>query len=263
MEEEEGKPNDKNFQRSKLKKHTFQDQTNVTFGLKKNFDIIGKRQKERCYSTKLVRNFVPQIRPKKSFCKPTFFKLNDNDNDTKSIDDEDKKSELDEISSRGEVEEDSNNSSSLSSDEKEKDEEMDENDSKSDFSLEDKIGKNSPNYEHKAFKEDDNDEYANLTYKNKKKDNEEKNKLKNMRKEMSKIKSKSIERKSKEMEETINSNLKETFDLDNNCLNNNTNYENVSKLSIDINKKLNKLKHSCNNFSNFSILDVLSINEKN
>ena len=261
MEEEKGKPNDKNFQRSKLKKHTFQDQTNIIFGLKKNFDIIGKRQRERCYSTKLVRNFVPQIRPKKSFCKPTFFKLNDNDNDTKSIDDEDKKYELDEISSCGEVEEDSKNSSSLSSDER--DEEMNESDSKSDFSLDEKIGKNSPNYEHKAFKEDDNDEYENLTYKDKKKDNEEKNKLKKMRKEMSIIKSKSIERKSKEMEESINSNLKETFDLEKNCIKNDTNYENISKLSNDINKKLNKLKHSCKDFSNFSILDVLSINEKN
>lgn len=187
--------------------------------------------------------------------------MNDNDNDTKSIDDEDKKYELDEISSCGEVEEDSKNSSSLSSDER--DEEMNESDSKSDFSLDEKIGKNSPNYEHKAFKEDDNDEYENLTYKDKKKDNEEKNKLKKMRKEMSIIKSKSIERKSKEMEESINSNLKETFDLEKNCIKNDTNYENISKLSNDINKKLNKLKHSCNDFSNFSILDVLSINEKN
>ena len=262
MEEKKEDSNNTNFQRSKLKKHTFQDQNNITFGLKKSFDDIGKRQKLRCYSTKLVRNFVPQIRPKKSFCKPTFFKLNDNDNDTKSIDNEDKKSELEEISSCEEVEEDSKNSSSLSSNEKDE-EKDDDNDSKSDFSLDEKIRKNSPNYEHKAFKEDDNDEYENLTYKNKKKDNEEKNKLKNMRKEMSKIKTKSIERKSKEMEETINSNLKESFDLDKNCINDKINCENISKLSNDINKKLNKLKNSSDNFSNFSILDVLSINEKN
>ena len=259
--ENEKEANNKNYQRSKTKKHSFQDKTNVTFGLKKNYDDSVKIQKTRYYSTKLLRNFVPQIRPKQSVCKPTFFKLNENENDTKS--NEDEKSELDKISSCSEVEEESKNSSSLSSsDEKDKEEEIN---SESDFSLEEK---NTTNREYKAYEEDDNEEYTDLTYKkntkNTKKDNKGKNGLKDIRKEMSKIKTKSIERKSKEMEETINSNLKETFDLDSNYIKKNLNIEKNSKISNDINAKLNKLKLSCSNFSTFSILDILSIkNEKN
>ena len=37
-----------------------------------------KRSYNRSHSTKLPNNFVPQLKPKKSFCKPTFFQLDEN-----------------------------------------------------------------------------------------------------------------------------------------------------------------------------------------
>ena len=82
-----------------------------------------------------------------------------------------------------------------------------------------------------------------------------------MGEDMSKIKKKSIDVKSKEMEETRNHDLKETFDLDKNNLKSNVDDENNSKKSNDMNKNLIKLKQ---NYNNFSILDILSIiSEKN
>ena len=65
--------NDKenSFQRSKMKKNTYQNK-NENFNIN-NFEKIQKSKKPRFYSTKLIVSFVPRLKPKKSFCKPTFF----------------------------------------------------------------------------------------------------------------------------------------------------------------------------------------------
>ena len=112
-----------NFQRKKYKKNSFQSQGNSVFFNK--FQILKKNKKIQCYSTKVVANFVPTIKPKQSFCKPTFFKLDENkDCETKK---EKKSFELEDISSCEEEDSDSihnhnsEESSYLSSSSSEKD----------------------------------------------------------------------------------------------------------------------------------------------
>ena len=267
MEEEKEKDNfqsQNGFERVKNKKNTFQVKENH-FDLKKDFESIKRNYKSRCYSTKILRDFVPQIRPKKSFCKPTFFKLNDNDIESKSIDDENEKDYgLDKISSCDEDEDDDeskNNSSSISSSEAGMDEEEEkQNEFKLDKNLYDKNILSSLKEEENNS---DEDEYENLVFKKKKKHKkteEEKSNLNNLRKEMSKIKSRTIVVKSKEMEEIIhhlNNNFKLGVNNGNNCYYD----ENYIKKENDINKNSIKLGHKDDNFS---ILDVLAIkNEKN
>ena len=77
----------------------------------------------KAYSTKLFSNFVPTLRPKQSFCKPTFMQLNQNQHKFE-IEKED--SELDVISSSEGIDEydsDSNQSSSITSSNEENDKE--------------------------------------------------------------------------------------------------------------------------------------------
>jgi hypothetical protein len=102
---------EKTFERSKQKKYTFQKNNNK-FDFKKSFDQ-NKPKKQRYYSTKIIINFVPQIKPKKSFCKPTFFQLNKDENNNEN----DRSFELDKISSYDEIDDNEsieyNESSSL------------------------------------------------------------------------------------------------------------------------------------------------------
>ncbi len=255
---------EKNIKRKVAKKLTFHEKDNK-FILNKKFEKSIKPEL-RCYSTKLVSNFVPQLKPKKSFCKPTFFQLNENE--TKS-DDENGDNLLDAISSCEEVDDDSVKSSSLSSSDDERNEEEEKNNITK-FSLEN----NTNNIESKLYNEDfslnkkkeqeedicsSSDEYDNLAFKKKKKSKkqcEDKDNLKTFRKDMSKIKSTSIDNKSKEMEINIHQNFKEEFNLGENDINKSFKDENNNKKSNDIHKKLNKFRQSNNNFS---ILDILSI----
>ena len=269
MEEEKQKDkpqSQKNFENIKDRKSTFQVKENH-LDLKKDFESIKRNYKSRCYSTKIVRDFVPQIRPKKSFCKPTFFKLDDNE--TKSIDNDNEKDfELDKISSCDDEEDDDeskNNSSSISSSEVGMDEEEEK---ENELKLENKLsGENilsSLKEEEDNNDEDNNeDEYMNLAFKRKKKhkkNEEEKTNMNNLRREMSKIKSKTIVVKSKEMEEIIH-HLNDNFELGVNNGKNGYYDENNNKKENDINKLSIKLGHKDNNFS---ILDILTIkNGKN
>ena len=116
------------FYRKNYKKNSFQCKGNGTFFNK--FQIVQKNKKKHYYSTKLVSNFVPTIKPKQSFCKPTFFKLDENkDSETKK---EKKSSELENISSCEEEDDshsinNSNESSYLSSSSSENDIKEEEN----------------------------------------------------------------------------------------------------------------------------------------
>ena len=268
MEDEKEKDkhkSQKNFESIKDRKNTFKVKENH-FDLQKDFESIKRNYKSRCYSTKILRDFVPQIRPKKSFCKPTFFKLDDNEIESKSIDNENEKDfELDKISSCDDEEDDDeskNNSSSISSSEAGMDEE-EEKENK--FKLENKLSGENILSSLKEEEEDnsDEDEYMNLAFKKKKKHKkteDEKTNLNNLRKEMSKIKSKTIVVKSKEMEEIIH-HLNDNFELSVISRKNGYYDENTNKKENDINKLSIKLGHKDNNFS---ILDILSIkNGKN
>jgi hypothetical protein len=70
---------DKNvsLQRDMQKKNTF-----FMRHKKLNLEYKIQRHDIRSFSTKLISNFVPQIRPKKSFTKPTFFQLDETDSNT-------------------------------------------------------------------------------------------------------------------------------------------------------------------------------------
>ena len=274
---------EKTFERSKQKKHTFQKDNNK-LDFKKKFDQIHKPKKQRYYSTKIIINFVPQIKPKKSFCKPTFFQLNKDENNNEN----DRSFELDKISSCDEIDdnesiESNESSSSLSSSsdtENNKEENTDsnkkENGEELKFTLD---GSNKEIFEQKISnenilsslkrKESSNaNEYEHLAYKKKKTMNETedkgKNCIKNLRKEMLKIrKSKTVIIKSKETEEIIHDNI---YGLNlghkNFMLDFYDEKENIKDNNVE-NKKINHLidkKFISNN--NVSILDILSINNK-
>ena len=263
--------NDKenSFQRSKMKKNTYQNK-NENFNIN-NFEKIKKSKKPRFYSTKLIVSFVPRLKPKKSFCKPTFFKLNEKERNNKN---EKKSFELEKISSCDELEEDVPSSEIESDEEEQKNNyEKEEKEDQSNFLL----NKNKPNVENKVYKEDilssfkessededsssSREEYENLRFKEDKNETKE-SALKNLRKEMTKIKSNSVVNKSKELNDTLPKNLKSVFNLDENDKNdflnedNKTQMENSNKNSI--NENANKL------FSDkyISILDILSFKNK-
>ena len=274
---------EKTFERSKQKKHTFQKNNNK-FDFKKSFDQMHKPKKQRYYSTKIIINFVPQIKPKKSFCKPTFFQLNKDENNNEN----DRSFELDKISSCDEIEdnesiESNESSSSLSSSsdtENNKEENINvnkkENGEELKFTLD---GSNKEIFEQKISndnilsslkrKESSNaDEYEHLAYKKKKTMNETedkgKNSIKNLRKEMLKIrKSKTVIIKSKETEEIMHDNINGlNLGHKNFMLDPYDEKENLKENNVE-NKKINHLidkKFISNN--NVSILDILSINNK-
>ena len=93
--------------------------------LNKHFPILQKTKYLKAYSTKLVSNFVPTLRPKQSFCKPAFMQLNQNQPKIE-IEIEKEDSDLDIISSSegiDEFESESNQSSSMTSSNEEIDKE--------------------------------------------------------------------------------------------------------------------------------------------
>ena len=99
------KNEERNIERTKVKKNTLK--LNNKFDLSKNYESTKNAKALRYYSTKIVINFVPQLKPKKSFLKPTFFQLNKDDKD-----ESEKSFELDKISSCDEVEDNESNDSS-------------------------------------------------------------------------------------------------------------------------------------------------------
>ena len=273
---------EKTFERSKQKKYTFQKNNNK-FDFKKSFDQ-NKPKKQRYYSTKIIINFVPQIKPKKSFCKPTFFQLNKDENNNEN----DRSFELDKISSCDEIEdnesiESNESSSSLSSSsdtENNKEENTDsnkkENGEELKFTLdgsnkeisEPKISSENILSSLKRKESSNADEYEHLAYKKKKTMNETedkgKNSIKNLRKEMLKIrKSKTVIIKSKETEEIMHDNINGlNLGHKNFMLDPYDEKENLKENNVE-NKKINHLidkKFISNN--NVSILDILSINNK-
>ena len=268
------------FERPKGKKNTFQ-LNNDKFNLRKSLDKTKNPKALRCYSTKLVINFVPQIKPKKSFIKPTFFQLNKDDKD-----ENEKSFELDKISSCDEIDDDdeSKNSSSVmsnTSSDNEIDKEKNNNNEKeneSKFTLDDnKKKEKKENLEHnlniednlsgsKEKKKSSVDEYENLAYKKKQSINineteENKNYMKYLRKEMTKIKSKTIMVKSKETEEMINQNMKNYFNLGKNNFDFDDEKENNIENIGNKNPTLLEDKKCISN-KNISILDILSFKNK-
>jgi hypothetical protein len=112
----------KNLKKKIAKKHSLQEKTK-THNFNKHFPIIQKTKIMKAYSTKTISNFVPTLRPKQSFCKPTFMQLNKNQ---PKFENENEDSDLDEItSSEGidELDSDSNKSSSITSSNDENDKE--------------------------------------------------------------------------------------------------------------------------------------------
>ena len=273
---------EKTFERSKQKKYTFQKNNNK-FDFKKSFDQ-NKPKKQRYYSTNIIINFVPQIKPKKSFCKPTFFQLNKDENNNEN----ERSFELDKISSCDEIDdnesiESNESSSSLSSSsdtENNKEENTDsnkkENGEELKFTLdgsnkeisEPKISSENILSSLKRKESSNADEYEHLAYKKKKTMNETedkgKNSIKNLRKEMLKIrKSKTVIIKSKETEEIMHDNINGlNLGHKNFMLDLYDEKENLKENNVE-NKKINHLidkKFISNN--NVSILDILSINNK-
>jgi hypothetical protein len=173
---------EKTFERSKQKKYTFQKNNNK-FDFKKSFDQ-NKPKKQRYYSTKIIINFVPQIKPKKSFCKPTFFQLNkdENNNENERSFELDKISSCDEIDDNESIESNESSSSLSSSSDTENNKEENINVNKKENGEELKFtldGSNKEIFEQKISnenilsslkrKESSNaDEYKHLTYKKKK-----------------------------------------------------------------------------------------------
>lgn len=260
------------FERYKQKKHTYQID-NIKFNLKKSFDKPQNKKNLRCYSTKLFINFVPKITPKKSFCKPTFFQLNEEEKKNEN----DKSFELAKIESCDEYENESVDSSSIMSSSSDINKE-EKNDTQMHTPLQNEnenlIKSEQKEYNEDIFyfpeiKKDSNaDEYDNLAYKKKysmhEKDEKEENGIKSMRKEMSKIKSKNVLTKCKETEEIINQNMKNNFHIgiNNFCLDDDEEKENKEENKENKNNHFLIDKKYISN-KNFSILDILAIKNKN
>ena len=236
----EKKNNDKDIQRTILKKNTFIKQNNK-FNLNQNFEILPKLKIFRYYSTKLIDNFVPQIKPKKSFCKPTFFQLDENELQTKR---NEKYNELENISSCDEEDESQGNSYISSSSEFESDEVEKEKENKICTIFEENENKsNKKNLYNKLYEEDYNSSIKN---------NDGFNKNENI-----------IFKKNKDF--FNNSNIKKDnnkhyskkeFHLGLNSLDNKNNDGKSDKLTYDLNKK--NINLSQKKFFSKSILEILS-----
>lgn len=258
--EEENKEKNKNERPKFIKKTSLILEQKNKLKLKNNFDKVNKGQSRRCYSTKTFSNFVPQIKPKKSFCKPTPFKLNDNPSNQNENESE-KSFELDKISSCDEGEE-SNRSSSLLSSSFENDEENNDNNKINENTVNEKEN----NDEHKldnggdsASKKDDNDssyEYEDITQEKKELEEKgkEKNDINNLKNETPIITHKNILRPKESHQ-----NLKNDFCLENNFDDENNN--NNTK-DFDINKKYYLSQKKCIFNNNITILDILSFRNK-
>jgi hypothetical protein len=246
----------KDGERKKIKKNSFFAHKN-NFNLNKKFDVLQNAQSRRYYSTKIVSNFVPQLKPKKSFCKPTPFQL---DEDSPIENDNDKSFELDKISSCDEGE-DSGQRSSLSSSfiesDKEEKNESSNNNLENNKNIEPQLKNNNGLV---STKDENVAEYKNLAFikkKSKEKEKEEDDDIKSLRKEMSKIKSSSMKKAKLSLDLTVYDNLKKNFFCNNENNNNNNNI-----INLNIYKKTNFSQKKLIINNNLTILDILS-NKKN
>jgi len=275
MNKEQGK--EEKFRRTNNKKNSFQSKGNGSFF--NNFQILKKNNKIQCFSTKVVVNFVPTIKPKQSFCKPTFFNLNENkDSEPKK---EKKSFELEDISSCEEGDDsnsihNSHESSYLSSSASEKDIKEEENNiNNSDkviskntlFNLDDNKMENSCVKQAKKIKfnllnlekdnDDDNNDNKSVHLKEK-----DKKKLIFIREEKTKIKFKTVIVKSKKDIEMIHNKIKKSFN------------QSIKKIKdiidngkVNKNNVVNKNEDNANKNVSFpgkklSILDILSNKNK-
>jgi hypothetical protein len=141
----------KNLKNKIIKKHSLQEKTK-THKYNKNFPILQKTKITKAFSTKHVSNFVPTLRPKESFCKPTFMQLNQNQ---PKLEIENEDSDFSIISSSegiDEIDSNSNQSSFLTSSNDEIDKEEEKLPDKIVDKGEDKIINEIP--ENKIFNED-------------------------------------------------------------------------------------------------------------
>jgi hypothetical protein len=252
------------FQRKNHKKKSFQSKGNGTFFNK--FQILKKNKKIQYYSTKVVANFVPTIKPKQSFCKPTFFLLDEKkDCETKK---EKKSFELEDISSCEEEDDshsihNSDESSYLSSSSSEIDIKEEENN----INNSDKIIQKNNIFNLDAIKQTKKIQFSLI---NEEKDNDNKsfrldeNKKKNIfiRKEKTEIKFKTVIVKSKSDIEMLHNRIKKSF---NQSLKKIKDIIDNSKVTTNV--VVNKNENSANNNVTFtgkklSILDILSKNKK-
>ena len=246
----------KNGERKKIKKNSFfvhKDNIN----LNKKFDVLQNAQSRRYYSTKIVSNFVPQLKPKKSFCKPPPFQL---DEDSPIENDNDKSFELDKISSCDEGE-DSVQSSSLSSSfiesDKEEKNESSNNNLENNKNVEPQL-KNDNNLV--STKDENVDEYKNMAFiqkKSKEKEEGEEDNIKSLRKEMSKIKSSNMKKAKISLDMTAYDNLKKKYFCDNEDNNNN------NVIGFNMYKKTNFSQKKLNINNNLTILDILTKKNNN
>ena len=124
--------------------------------LKKNLNDVKKESKYN--STKILTNFVPKIGPKKSFCKPSLFVLNPDENNVKKYSEETVKKNLLIVSS-SESEESEDNSSNLGSSEENKIKiedkkkiELSDNEQKEESKNDENINNNNPEKDNLDFK---------------------------------------------------------------------------------------------------------------
>lgn len=124
--------------------------------LKKNLKDVKKESKYN--STKILTNFVPKIGPKKSFCKPSLFVLNPDENNLKKYSEKPVKKNLLIVSS-SESEESEDNSSNLGSSEENKIKiedkkkiELSDNEQKEESKNDENINNNNPEKDNLDFK---------------------------------------------------------------------------------------------------------------
>ena len=258
------------FQRKNHKKKSFQSKGNGTFFNK--FQILKKNKKIQYYSTKVVANFVPTIKPKQSFCKPTFFKLDENKVcETKK---EKKSFELEDISSCEEEDDshsihNSDESSYLSSSSSEIDIKEEENN----INNSDKIIQKNNIFNLDDIKQTKKVQFSLLNVE-KDNDNDNKNDDKSfdldenkknnifIRKEKTEIKFKTVIVKSKSDIEMLHNRIKKSFNQSIKKIK-----DIIDNSKVNTNVAVNKNENSANNNVTFtgkklSILDILSKNKK-
>ncbi len=254
-----------NYKRSKAKRSSFQNKNdNFNLNFIKNFEKVQKPKKQRYYSTKLAVSFVPTLKPKKSFRKPTFLQLDETE--AKNGNKENEKSfELEKISSCDENED--GDSSNLSSSDNESNKEEEKNNYEVENKNNSNLDTNKPNLENKVNKDDKEEPPIKESLEDEDEDNNEnerkKSSMKNLRKEMLKIKNNSVLNKSKEMGDVIPNNMISEFILENQGNKNDL----VQEEKINRDKEFDLDSNS--NFINqdkliksFSILDIISFKNK-
>ena len=258
-----------NYKRSKAKRSSFQNKNdNFNLNFIKNFEKVQKPKKQRYYSTKLAVSFVPTLKPKKSFRKPTFLQLDETEAKNENKENE-KSFELEKISSCDENED--GDSSNLSSSDIESNKEEEKNNYEVENKNNSNLYKNKPNLDNKVNKEDKEEppikESSEDEDENEDEDHNEnerkKSSMKNLRKEMLKIKNNSVLNKSKEMGDVIPNNLISEFILENQGNKNDLVQEekNNRDKEFDSDSNSNFIKQD-NFIKSFSILDIISFKNK-